>query len=157
MKTKIFFLIIATFLVNTAYSQKVFVPTLKKYAKLIEQYDDTQNDVSKYTGEYLLIYPGYDQNEISEGDAYLIQLGLSISKDGKTVFATQILQIPEKEAVKTTKLSNPTVFGNNFSSDEMSGKFVVLKFKDKDKNVFVKGIFKKHTKDGGYDFYEKIK
>lgn len=157
MKTKIFFLIISVVLVNFAYSQKVYIPSLQKYVKIIDYIDDVQKDFSKFSGEYLLIYPGYDQNENYEGDAYLIQLELRVSNDAKYVNATQTLQIPEKEAVKTSSLSNPSVFGNTFSSEEMTGKFVVLKYKKKDVTFSVKGILKKHTKDNGYDFYEKTK
>jgi hypothetical protein len=157
MKTKIFFLIILGFFVSTAYSQKVYIPSLQKYTKMVDYIDDTQKDFSKYSGDYLLIYPGYDQNNNSEGDAYLIQLELRISNDGKYVSAIQTLQIPQKESVKTTTLTNPSVFGNTFSSDELTGKFVVLKYKKKDVTFSVKGILKKHTKDDGYDFYEKTK
>ncbi|MCX6164605.1 MAG: hypothetical protein NTU73_07040 [Ignavibacteriae bacterium] len=157
MKTKIFFLIFIGFLVGNIYAQKVYIPSLQKYAKIVDYIDDTQKDLSKYSGDYLLIYPGYDKNDNNEGDAYLIQLELRISNDGKYVTASQTLQIPEKEAVKTSNLTNPSVFGNTFSSDEMTGKFVVLKYKKKDVTFSVKGILKKHTKDDGYDFYEKTK
>lgn len=157
MKTKIFFLIISLTFVNCVFSQKVYIPSLQKYTKIVDYIDDVQKDFSKYSGEYLLIYPGYDQNQNNEGDAYLIQLELRISNDAKIVIATQKLQIPEKESEKSTTLSNATVFGNTFSSDEMTGKFVVLKYKKKDVTFSVKGILKKHTKDDGYDFYEKVR
>jgi len=143
--------------VNNAYSQKVYIPSLQKYTKIVDYIDDTQKDFSKYSGDYLLIYPGYDQRENYEGDAYLIQMELRISNDGKYVSASQNLQIPQKEAEKTSNLTNPSVFGNTFSSDELTGKFVVLKYKKKDVTFSVKGILKKHTKDNGYDFYEKVK
>lgn len=155
MKTKIFFLIFISFFIGNAFAQKVYIPSLQKYTKIIDYVDDTQKDFSKYSGDYLLIYPGYDQNDNNEGDAYLIQLKLRISNDGKYVTASQTLQIPEKEAMKTSDLNNPSVFGNTFSSDELIGKFVVLKYKKKEVTYTVKGILKKHTKDTGYDFYEK--
>lgn len=157
MKTKILFLIFFGFFLSNVYSQKVYIPSLQKYTKMVDYIDDLQKDFSKYSGEYLLIYPGYDQNENSEGDAYLIQLELRVSNDAKYVNAVQTLQIPEKETVKTTALTNASVYSNNFSSDEISGKFVVLKYKKKDVVFSVKGILKKHTKDDGYDFYEKVK
>lgn len=157
MKTKIFILIILLFTVSTVYSQKVYIPSLQKYTKIVDYIDDEQKDFSKFSGEYLLIYPGYDQKDNTEGDAYLIQLELRISNDAKYVNATQTLQIPQKEAVKTTSLTNPSVFGNTFNSEELTGKFVVLKYKKKDVTFSVKGILKKHTKDDGYDFYEKTK
>jgi len=59
--------------------------------------------------------------------------------------------------VKTSSLTNPSVYGNTLSSEELIGKFVVLKYKKKDVTFSVKGILKKHTKDDGYDFYEKVK
>jgi len=157
MKTKILFLVIFAFIVSNVSAQKVYVPSAQKYVTMVDYFDDVQKDLSKFSGEYLMIYPGYDQKENSEGDAYLISLELRISNDGKYVSATQTLQIPEKEAVKTTNLANATVFGNSFSSDEMSGKFVVLKYKKKEATFSAKGILKKHTKDDGYDFYEKTK
>jgi hypothetical protein len=157
MKTKILLLIIFAFIVNNVFAQKVYVPSAQKYVTVVDYFDDIQKDLSKYSGEYLLIYPGYDHKENSEGDAYLISLELRISSDGKYVSAIQTLQIPQKEAVKTTNLANATVFGNSFNSDEMSGKFVVLKYKKKDASFSVKGILKKHAKDDGYDFYEKTK
>jgi hypothetical protein len=157
MKTKLFFLIIFLIFAGSVYSQKVYVPSLQKYTKIVDYIDDEQKDFSKFAGEYLLIYPGYDQNENSEGDAYLIQLQLRISFDAKIVIATQKLQIPEKESEKNSTLSNASVFGNTFSSDELTGKFVVLKYKKKDVVFSTKGILKKHTKDDGYDFYEKVR
>jgi hypothetical protein len=157
MKTKILLLIIFAFFANNLFAQKVYVPSVQKYATIVDYIDDTQKDLSKYSGDYLFIYPGYDQKENSEGDAYLIQLELRISNDGKYVTGVQTLQIPEKEAVKTTNLSNPSVFGNTFSSDELTGKFIVLKYKKKGVTFSAKGILKKHMKDSGYDFYEKTK
>jgi hypothetical protein len=157
MNTKIFFLIIFAFIVSNIFAQKVYIPSVQKYVKMVDYFDDTQKDLSKYSGEYLFIYPGYDQNENTEGDAYLIQLELRISNDGKYVSGLQTLQIPEKEAVKTTSHSNASVFGNTYSSDELTGKFVVLKYNKKDVTFSAKGILKKHSKDNGYDFYEKVK
>jgi hypothetical protein len=157
MKTKILFFIIFAFIVSNAFAQKVYVPSAQKYVTMVDYFDDVQKDLSKFSGEYLMIYPGYDSKENSEGDAYLISIEMRISNDGKYVSATQTLQIPEKEAVKTTNLANATVFGSSFSSDEMSGKFVVLKYKKKETTFSTKGILKKHTKDDGYDFYEKTK
>lgn len=157
MKTKILFFIIFAFFVSNVFAQKVYVPSVQKYVTLVDYIDDIQKDFSKYSGDYLFIYPGYDQKENTEGDAYLIQLELRISNDGKYVSGIQTLQIPEKEAVKTTNLTNPSVFGNTFSSDELTGIFVVLKYKKKGVTFSAKGILKKHTKDNGYDFYEKTK
>lgn len=157
MKTKILLLIIVAFLSGNAIAQKIYLPSAQKYVKIVDYIDDVQKDLSKYSADYLLIYPGYDQKENSEGDAYLIQLEMRVSNDGKYVSATQTLQIPEKEAVKTTNLSNPSVFGNTFNSDEWTGKFVVIKYMKKDVSFSAKGILKKHTKDDGFDFYEKVK
>jgi len=78
MKTKIFFLIFIGFFVCNTYAQKVYIPSLQKYTKMVDYIDDTQKDLSKFSGDYLLIYPGYDQNENSEGDAYLIQMELRV-------------------------------------------------------------------------------
>ncbi len=157
MKTKVLFLIIIGFFVSNVYSQKVYIPSLQKYTKIVDYIDDKQKDYSKYSGEYLLIYPGYDQNNSKEGDAYLVQLELRVSNDAKYVSASQTIQIPEKESTKTSNLTNPSVFGNTFNSEEWSGKFIVLKYKKKDVTFSVKGILKKHKSDDGYDFYEKVK
>jgi len=157
MKKGILFLIFLTFLSANLFAQKVYIPSVQKYVTMVDYIDDEQKDLSKFSGEYLFIYPGYDAKENSEGDAYLIQLELRISSDGKYVTANQSLQIPEKEAVKTTTHSNASVFGNTFSSDELNAKFVVLKYKKKDVVFSAKGLLKKHSKDNGYDFYEKTK
>jgi hypothetical protein len=157
MKTRIFFLVIFAFIVSNVFAQKLYIPSVQKYVTMTDYIDDTQNDLSKYSGDYLFIYPGYDQKNNSEGDAYLVQLELRISNDGKYVSASETLQIPEKDAVKNTNLSNASVFGNTFSSDELTGKFIVLKYKKKDVVFSTKGILKKHSKDNGYDFYEKTK
>jgi hypothetical protein len=157
MKTKIFFLVIFAFIVSNVFAQKVYIPSVQKYVTMTDYLDDTQKDLSKYSSDYLFIYPGYDQKNNTEGDAYLVQLELRISNDGKYVSASQTIQIPEKDAVKTISLSNASVYGNTFSSDELTGKFVVLKYKKKGVEFSTKGILKKHTKDNGYDFYEKTK
>jgi hypothetical protein len=157
MKTKILVLIIFAFLSGNLFAQKVYIPSVQKYVKLVDYVDDVQKDLSKYSGDYLFIYPGYDAKENSEGDAYLVQLEMRISNDGKYVSAVQTLQIPEKEAVKTNNLSSPSVYGNTFNSEEWTGKFVVVKYKKKEVSFSAKGILKKHTKDDGYDFYEKTK
>ena len=158
MKTKIFILIaVMLFSAGNIFAQKVYLPSLQKYVQVTDYIDDVQKDFSKYAGEYLFIYPGYDAKENYEGDAYLIQLELRISNDGKYVSGIQSIQIPEKESSKTNNLTNPSVFENSISSDELTGKFVVIKYKKKDVVFSAKGILKKHTKDTGFDFYEKTK
>lgn len=157
MKSRILFLFIFSFLAINLFAQKLYVPSAQKYVQLVDYVEDEQKDLSKFTGDYLLIYPGTDAKGDSDGDAYLIQMQLYVSPDGKYVAATQTLQIPEKEAVKKSTLANASVYGTTFSSDELTGKFVVLKYKKKDVNYSARGILKKHTKDNGYDFYEKTK
>ena len=154
MKTIIFFF--AVILISTsAFAQKIYIPSAKKYISIVEYTDDIQTDLTKFAGGYLLLYPGEDQNGISEGDVYIIQLEIKISKDAKTVSAIKLLQIPDKDASKKTILTNPTVYENVFNSEELTAKFVVIKYKIKDKFYFIKGILKKHEQDSGYDFYEK--
>lgn len=157
MKTKILFLLIFAFLSANLFAQTIYLPSEKKYVKITDYIDDIQKDLSKFSSDYLLIYPGYDAKENSEGDAYLVQLELRVSSDGKYVTAEQTLQIPQKESVKTDKLTNPSFYDNNFNCDEWSGKFVVIKYKKKDATFSAKGILKKHKKDEGYDFYERVK
>lgn len=157
MKARIFFFILLSLTAVNLFAQKIYLPSAQKYVQMVDYVDDEQKDFSKYSGEYLMIYPGYDSKENSDGDAYLIQLELRISSDGKYINASQTLQIPEKEAIKTTTHTNSSVFGNTYSSDELTGKFVVMKYKKKDIVYSAKGIIKKHSKDNGYDFYEKTK
>jgi len=157
MKTKILLTIFFFLVTLNLFAQKLYVPSAQGYVQLVDYIDNEQKDLSNYTGEYLFIYPGVDSKGSTDGDAYLVQLELSVSPDGKYVNTKHTLQIPEKEAVKTTTLTNPSVYGNTFSSDELTGKFVILKYKKKEVNYSAKGILKKHTKDNGYDFYEKTK
>jgi hypothetical protein len=135
-------------------AQKIFVPSAQKYV-VLDYSDDTKSDLSLYSGSYVYIYPGYDENEQSEGRPYIFTLTIFCNKTGSEFTASRIKQFVGDDPLQNAKLSNPSIVGNNFYSDEITGKFVILKYTKSGTDYSVKGFFKKHKNDSGYDFYER--
>ena len=148
-------LLIFTFTIcGLTYAQKIYVPTAEKYVRL-DYKDDVRSDLTEYSASYVHVYPGYDENEQYEGKPYIFTLTIASNKTGSVLSASHYRQYAVDDPIKSVPLSNPSIVGCSFSSDEMTGKFVMVTYTNKGKEISVRGFFRKHKSTSGYDFYER--
>lgn len=139
---------------GTAFAQKIYIPSAEKYVP-IDYKDDVKIDLSQYSGNYVYVYPGYDEYEQFEGKPYIFTITIKSNKTGSEISASHTRQYAIDDPIKSVPLSNPSIVGSAFYSDEISGKFVTVKYKKKGIQYSKSGLFRKHRHDTGYDFYEK--
>lgn len=152
--TIILFLIFTFSFCSTTYAQKIYVPTAEKYVKM-DYKDDVRSDLTEYNASYVHVYPGFDENDQYEGKPYIFTLTITSNKTGSVLTASHFRQYAVDDPIKSVPLGNPSIVGSAFYSDEMSGKFVILTYTNKGKEISVRGFFRKHKTGSGYDFYER--
>jgi hypothetical protein len=135
-------------------AQKIYIPTAEKYVPM-DYKDDIRNDLSQYNGSYVYVYPGYDENDQYEGNPYIYTLTITSNRTGSEITAFRYRQFAVDDPIKNTPLDNPSIVSNVFYSDEITGKFVILKYVKNGRDNSSRGFFRKHKQDSGYDFYEK--
>ena len=138
-----------------SYAQKVFVPAVQEFVTVESYENDIYEDLTKYSGDYIFVYPGYDEFDQSEGNAYVYLFRLKVTNKGADVKATRSRQNLGSDESKTKTLENASIIKNEFNSEELSGKFVIIKFKYKKLTKSASGFLVKHKSDSGFDFYEK--
>ena len=139
---------------STTYAQKLYIPSAEKYVR-IDYKDDVRSDLTEYNANYVRVYPGFDENEQYEGKPYIFTLAITSNKTGSILTASHFRQYAIDDPIKSVPLGNPSIVGNAFYSDEMTGKFVIVTYTNKGKEISVRGFFRKHKTGSEYDFYER--
>jgi len=148
MKYKsIFFAIVFFLMLFQVKAQKIWI-NFDKNDDLSKFFDDFQDDIGKYQGEYL------DASE--SGDCISSYILKVKNKNITGKIETTCLEV---EGKSTENLENIKIVGNVISATGLNGKFVLYNYKEKNKTTTLKGFIKIEQYDGkkSYKFCQKIK
>jgi hypothetical protein len=148
--------------------QKYYIPSANDYYEVTFT-NDVNDRINGYFGSYELIYPGYDENGIPEGDSYSHRIHFSINDDSLSVYIVALSGVtnykdsiyPAFNVSLQENLIKFNVYGVDYLDSVYSGKFVIGKYIDKNgKEKNISGLLIKNNSYTDMEiysyFYEKI-
>jgi len=149
MKKNLFFILFSSlflFLIPDLKAQEIYLTQNQVFANIISVEEWISSD---YSGVYEAGCPAMPVGDGTEADGY--SETLNIEQNGSNLNAFTSFSYLEQE--ENSSLTNPIISGNNLSSEELSGEFVLLKCKTKkNKTIKTKGLLK--ILSGYYIFYQ---
>lgn len=134
------------FLTPDLKAQEIYLTQNQVFANIISVEEWISSD---YSGVYVAGCPAMPVGDGTEADGYSVTV--NIEQNGININA--FISGSYGEIEENSSLTNPIISGNNFSSEELSGEFLLLKCKTKkNKTIKTKGLLKNLS--GFYEFYQ---